>query len=77
MLTSSREVKSIGTKDIVVTEIWNWYEYRNLKNDPVNDIGADALETINDCDVTKFKVIREKAVSQLANRYLRSTARVY
>ena len=56
---------------------WSWCEYRNPENDPVNDVGADALEAINDCDVAKFKVEREKAVSQLAGRYLRSTERVY
>jgi len=55
----------------------SWCEYRNPKDDPVNDIGADALKAINDCDVAKFKVEREKAVSQLAGRYLRSTERVY
>ena len=59
------------------TAFWSWCEYRNPENDPVNDIGADALEAINDCDVAKFKVEREKAVSQLAGRYLRSTERVY
>ena len=59
------------------TAFWSWCECRNPENDPVNDIGADALEATNDCDVVKFKVQREKVVSQLAGRYLRNTERVY
>lgn len=56
---------------------WSWCEYHNPKNDPINGIGAYALEAINDCDVTRFKEERETAVSQLAGRCLRSTKRVY
>lgn len=59
------------------TAFWDWCEYRRPTNEVVDDIGAQALEAINDCDIVRFKLEREKAVAQLAGHCLRSTRQLY